>query len=293
MARTFKKRITHRIEWLLVKGGFAFFGALPLNAASDLAGWVARSIGPRLKVSNIARRNLKAAFPEWDQIQIEAVVEGIWDNVGRYAGEFPHISKLSPQDYSRICEFVGIENHEAAIGKGPIYFAAHLGNWELGGKTAWAVGSPVSAVYRPLNNPYVDTVINTYRNRYQVRGLPKNNAGGRELIKTLKAGGGVAILIDQKMNTGIPVPFFGRDCMTTTSIADLSLKYGCPIIPTRVERIGRAPKFRITIYPPLDFEKTGDHATDVETIMNLAHSMLEDWISERPEQWFWLHKRWG
>lgn len=109
----------------------------------------------------------------------------------------------------------------------------------------------------------------------------------------LRQGEPVAILIDQKLNTGQPVPFFGRDAMTATAIADLAIKYGYPIIPTRVERVSDTPSFRITFEAPVQWQKTDNAQADALTIMGKLHSIMEDWIRAHPSQWFWVHKRWG
>lgn len=289
------KQLKHRLEWLLVRGGFALFGALPMETASNIGAWVARILGPYLKVTQVARRNLRRAFPEWTEEKITETIEGVWDGLGRYAAEFPHIASLSAEAFAEMTEVVGMEQLAALAEKGQpaLFFSCHMANWELGAKAAWAVGAPVSIVYRPLNNRLVDALVNSYRDQYQKSGIPKTANGSRELLKGLKNGDRFAILIDQKMRPGIPVPFFGHDAMTSSSVADLALRYGYPILPARIERIGRTPRFRVTVYPPVEYTQTGDHAADAKAIMQTCHNIMESWIRERPEQWFWLHKRWG
>ena len=110
-------------------------------------------------------------------------------------------------------------------------------------------------------------------------------------MRALKEGEHVAILIDQKQNDGISVPFFGRDAMTNPTVAQLALRYRCPIIPGDIERLDGA-HFRLTIHPPIEFEPTGDTDADVHAIMTQLNALLEAWIRRRPEQWFWVHRRW-
>lgn len=295
MQHSAPKRLQHRLEWLLISGLFALFQRLPLETASDFGGWLARRVGPHLKVNRVARRNLSQAFPEWSGDKVDAVTRDMWDNLGRYATEFPHIAKLTPEQFAAITEIEGAEHLLAAkhFGTGTLIFSGHMANWEMGVKTGTELGIPLSAVYRPLNNPHMDALVNHYRNQYQTHGIAKTASGGRELLKTLRDNGHVAFLLDQKMNSGIPISFFGRDAMTATSIADLHLKHGYPILPARIERIGKKPRFKVTIFPPLEYDKTGDTKADVKAIMQATHRLLEDWIRERPEQWFWVHKRWG
>src|SRR5437868_1155842 len=110
-------------------------------------------------------------------------------------------------------------------------------------------------------------------------------------VGPLRRGGHVSLLADQKLNEGIAVPFFGRPAMTAPALALLALRFGCAILPARVERL-RGARFRLTLYPPLDMPRSGDRDGDVMTIMTAVNSTLEAWISERPEQWFWVHSRW-
>ena len=107
----------------------------------------------------------------------------------------------------------------------------------------------------------------------------------------MKNGKSISMLVDQKMNDGIAVPFFGRDVMTAPALAALALKYNCPAIPVRLERI-KGCCFRVTVFPPLSHEKTGDRKKDLELMMTKVNETLEDWIIERPDHWFWLHNRW-
>lgn len=289
------KRLRHVVEWAVLTALFALFRRLGIRRSSAFMAALARKFGPKLSKSRIARSNLRYAFPDWSEAQIEATVTDMWENVGRYLGELPHIPRLSAEEFREIAEIRGEENLHAATssGKGSLFFSAHMANWELGAKSSWACGVPFAIVYRPLNNPLTETMTTGFRNHYQSRGLPKTAAGTRELMKTLRKGEPVAILIDQKMNTGQPIPFFGRNAMTSTAIAELAVKYGYPITPTRVERISDAPTFRITFEPPVEWEPTGDDKADAIALMGKLHRIMEGWISERPGQWFWVHKRWG
>ena len=121
--------------------------------------------------------------------------------------------------------------------------------------------------------------------------IPTGPKGARQILKSLKEGRHIGILVDQKMNDGIPVPFFGRDAMTAPALAELALRFNCPVVPTRAERI-KGPHFRIIIEPPLHFTPSGDRKADVFTMMKMVNEKIEHWIRETPEQWFWLHSRW-
>ena len=121
--------------------------------------------------------------------------------------------------------------------------------------------------------------------------MPKGADGTREMVRALSAGHHVALLVDQKLNTGIPVPFFGRDAMTGTAVATFALRYDCPVWPVRVERLAGA-NFRITVYPRLAMPEEGTREERIRAGTIAVNRVLEGWIRERPDQWLWLHRRW-
>jgi KDO2-lipid IV(A) lauroyltransferase len=121
--------------------------------------------------------------------------------------------------------------------------------------------------------------------------VPKGGLAARRAIEALKEGRHLALLIDQKMNDGIPVPFFGRPAMTAPAVAQLALRFDCAVVPARVERTEGA-HFRLVVSPPLEIVRTGDRNADILALMTRINSVLESWIRERPEMWFWLHRRW-
>jgi KDO2-lipid IV(A) lauroyltransferase len=148
----------------------------------------------------------------------------------------------------------------------------------------------VTTVFRAPDNPLVDAVLRRLR-RPGGEHIAKGTGGARHAIKLLVAGGHLGLLVDQKLNDGIAVPFFGRDAMTAPALAQFALRFDCPVVPTRVERIAGA-RFRITVAPPIDIPRTGERQRDVFEITRRVNEILESWIRERPEQWLWAHKRW-
>ena len=121
--------------------------------------------------------------------------------------------------------------------------------------------------------------------------IPKGAVAARRAIAMLRRGGHLTMLADQKMNDGIPVAFFGRPAMTSSALAALALRFECDVLPARVERLVGA-HFRLTVFPPLPLPRSGDHHADVAALMARVNETLEAWIRDRPEQWFWLHRRW-
>jgi Kdo2-lipid IVA lauroyltransferase/acyltransferase len=282
--------IRRRLEAVLAYAVLGFFAALPVDWASGLGGFVARMIGPRLKVSNVARRNLGRTFPDKSKAEIETIVTEVWDNLGRVAGEFPHIDWLMR---NRV-ELVGRENLELLRDDGQpgLFVAAHMGNWELAATTAVMQGIPIILVYREANNPWVEKLYRRYRAHAAPGGqIAKGPEGAREIMQALKSGGHVGMLVDQKMNDGIAVPFLGREAMTAPAVGRFAVRFKCPVVPARVERLQGA-RFRVTICPPLDHTLCGDAHQDTLNLMTVINDQIGAWIRERPGQWLWLHKRW-
>lgn len=274
-------------------GAYGLLAALPIDAASGLGGWLGRSIGPHLSVSRRARRNLKTCFPEKSDAEIEAIVRGMWDNLGRVVGEFPHVAHLDLSGGGQRVTIDGIEHFDRLRddGKPGIFIGGHIGNWELAGAVAAARGLPLAMIYRAANNPYVEKLYRRGRADGAAELIPKGPAGARRILDVLKGGGHLALLVDQKMNDGIAVPFFGRDAMTAPALAQFALKFRCPVVPARVERL-KGAHFRITVLPPLEFAETGNRHADIQAAMTQVNALIEAWIRDRPEQWLWLHKRW-
>lgn len=283
------KPARQRLEALAARALLAVVRALPVDAASGLGGGLARTIGPRLKVSEVARRNLARAFPEKSAADIEAIVREVWDNLGRVAGEFPHVDYLID---NRV-EVVGLEHvHRLRDdGRCGLFVASHFGNWELAGALAGREGFDLTVVYRAANNPWVEDLYRECRAKAGSKQIRKGSEGAREILAVLKAGGHIGMLVDQKMNDGIAVPFFGREAMTAPAAARFALKFRCPLVVFRVERL-KGANFRITMLPPMDLPDTGDIHADTLTVMTRINAQIERWVRERPGQWLWLHKRW-
>lgn len=265
---------------------------MPLSWASALGGFAARTVGPRTGASKRARINLRRAMPELDESRIENIVRGMWENLGRVLAEYPHLGEFEVYNPNGRVEAVGYtpKDYPPKPGQTYLFWSGHYGNWEIATLGATQAGLKAAAIYRAANNPIVDRLIRRARSVLGGELIPKG-ATGRRAIAALHKGAHLCLLIDQKMNTGIPVPFFGRDAMTEKVLARLALRYDCVIIPARVERISGA-KFRMTCYPPMEIRRTGDDDADALHLMTQINARLEEWIRQRPEQWFWLHRRW-
>ncbi|MBL9096728.1 MAG: hypothetical protein JNK07_07355, partial [Alphaproteobacteria bacterium] len=246
-ATTHAAHALYVVEYGLFLAVMGLFRALGLRRASDFGGWLARTLGPRIPVTRRARRNLERALPHLSAAERERTIVEMWDNLGRTFAEYPHLEKFWAVKPGARIEISGMEHAVAAIskGRGGLFVAGHCGNWETMPRCIKDVGQQGTLVYRPPNNPYVDAWISKQR----AIGLPtmaaKGGESARSLIRTLKSGGFLAMLVDQKANDGISVPFFGRPAMTATGAPNLALRHNAPIVPAWGVRLP-GQRFRLT-----------------------------------------------
>lgn len=279
------KSVRYALEAFLVTLLFGLFRRLSIDNASDFGGAIARSIGPKLSVNRKALRNIKAALPGKSEQEYKKIIHDMWDNLGRTFAEYPHLERIASE---RITS-VGDEHirHIVASGGPSILFTGHLANWELPAAYAYFLGMNLDLIYRAPNNPYVEDLLQASRSMGEkIRTYPKSSKGMRDVMAALKSKRHIGILIDQKYNQGLALPFFGRIAMTSPAFVQLAQKFDCPLHPARIERV-KGANFHITIFPAMNIK---DRA--VEDVIAEAHIMLENWIAERPAQWLWLHNRW-
>lgn len=288
----FQRYLSHPIQGIIVRLLFWGLRLIPLDVASALGGFIGRTVGPWVPVTKVARANLTAAFPEKSATEIRAIIRGMWDNLGRTAFEFPAIAHLSVYESGRF-EVINPEIVDQLRDDGDcgIFFSAHMGNWETPSLAVAQRDLPIDLIFRKPDNPWMLDLFDKRKPSPDCGLIPKGAKGARMALNSLKNKRHLAILVDQKMNDGIAVPFFGRDAMTAPAIAQFALKNQCPVVPTRVERLGGA-KFRITFYDPLTLPNTGDRKQDIHNMMLSINQLLETWITDRPDQWLWVHRRW-
>jgi len=290
-----KATVQHYFEIAAFHAIMGFFRLLGLERASALGGWLGRTIGPQVKAANRARNNLKLAMPELSDEQREKIVVQMFDNLGRLMGEYPHLDKFTATGANPHIEVVGAEHIVAAKpgGKGAVVISGHFANWELIPLAAHLHGVSGAGVYRAPNNPFLDDWLVEQRIKHTFPSqIPKGPEGGRLIIKAARSGMDVAMLVDQKMNDGIAVPFFGHPAMTAPAAATISIRYDMPIIPLRLERV-RGTRFRLYVDEPPALARTGDLNTDVYNLCLWINEYMEKAIRQNPGQWLWLHQRWG
>ena len=262
--------------------------------ASNLGGFVGRTVGPRLRRSRVADANLRRAMPELDAAARARVVRAVWDNLGRTVAELPFIPVLRRTEAGPGWELQGEEHVLPVVGKQWMFVAGHLANWEMMLPAAAQYGVPSSGFYRAPSNRAVDQWMLELRLRAigpDATMFAKGSDGARAAMRHMARGGSLGLLVDQKLNDGVAVPFFGRPAMTATAMAQFALRYKCPVLPARMVRLGPA-RCRLVVEAPLAVPDTGDRHRDVHEMTAEMNRVLERWIQEDPGAWLWLHRRW-
>jgi KDO2-lipid IV(A) lauroyltransferase len=293
------KRVANALAGWFAAGGFKALRLIDPDRMGNFAARVMRHVGPRLREHRIGRANLAAAFPEKSAAEIEDILGGVWDNLGRVGAEIAHLDRLwdydqtgkmrgrildSDESLARVCQLRD-DNKPALI------FSAHLSNWELAAIGATAFGLDTTVLYRRPNLGAVADALIKLRAGSMGTLVPTGLDAPVKLMRTLEAGGHVALLVDQYNVQGVDVTFFGRKTKANPLIARLARHFDCPIHGVRVIR-ERGHHYRLdlseAIVPPRDAEGK----LDIVGTMQAITDVVEKWVREYPEQWLWLHRRW-
>ncbi len=287
-----KYPLLYRVEFAAARALIGALRRLSTDGASAVGGWLGRCIGRFSSAHGVAMDNIARALPELDSGARAAALTEAWDNLGRTVAEYAILPTLAGTEAAWR---VTVEGHEplaalSAAGKPALLFGAHLGNWEVIPAALSRLMKPLTIVYRPANNPMVDELIARIRSGYTAGMAPKGSAGARQVMKTLGDGGHVFMVVDQKLNTGFEIPFFGRGAFTGPAVASFATRFQCPVFPVRTERLAGCT-FKVTVEPPWSPPEKSDDDT-VRAFLTRMNQTLEAWIRARPGQWLWMHRRW-
>lgn len=287
------KQIRYFIEGLLLTIFLGLCKMLGVEAASNLGGFIGRNIGPKLAASRKALRNLEQALPEKTDEEYQTIIKGMWEHLGRLMAEYPHLKKIASAQYTELVD-KGVLDELKSNNQGAIFFGGHLGNWEINASATFIQkGFEADITYRAPNNPYVDKLLMKCRQiGGKIEAYSKSREGGRNMLLALKNGHSIGILIDQKYNEGISAPFFNQQAMTNPVFVQMAQKFKLPLIPICNQRLHGAHS-RLTLYPEIKVFDDNGEPLAVEDIIKTANLFLEERIKQAPEQWLWLHKRWG
>ncbi len=270
----------------------------PIKTA-NLFGGILRRIGPLTREQKIGRANLTAAFPEKSPEEIETILAGVWDNLGRLGAEFAHLDHVwehdpaHPED-SRI--EIQPRTHELFAqlrldGKPALIFASHLGNWELAAVAAVAHGLDATILFRRPNIASADRIIEQIRAVKMGTLIPAGRDAPLRLAEALQNGQHVAMLVDQYLTNGVEVTFFGRKTKANPMLARLLRQIECPIHGVRIIRLP-GHRFRAELSEEVAPVRDASGQIDIQGTMQAITSVVEGWIREYPDQWLWLHRRW-
>ena len=289
------KIIKYFFEFISIISLFCIFRIIGLSNASYLGSIMGRVIGPLFRSKNIIKQNIKNGLGEVDKKRETEIINGMWSNIGRTFAEyvflkdfkynktnFDHI-KINGTNYLNEIK----NNNEPAI-----FYSGHFANFELMAMELDKFGIKCAAIYRPLNNFFLNPLMEYLRMKYVCPNqIPKGRMGMREIISKIKDGYSIALMVDQRVSEGPRTLFFNKPAHTTTIPAQLALKYNCKLVPISLERKEGA-NFEMTIHEPYKIEKTGNDEEDTKNITLKINQILEKMIVENPTQWIWSHNRW-
>lgn len=292
--------LMHFQQWLVAQVMFGFLNFLklfPADGAIRFADRMMRRIGPLTRRHRLMLTNLRNAFPDKSEAQIEAIALGSWGNMGRLAAEYVFLDQLFDYDpeksepgrveVSGIPIFLDLRDNPRPF----IVFTGHTANFELLPVAGAAFGLTVTVLFRPPNNPYIAKKVFDFRSARMGKLVPSHAGSSFALARQLEAGQGVGVLVDQKFRKGLKGTFFGRDVKTNPLLPKLVRQFNCEVYPARCIRLP-GNRYRLEIEPRLDMPRDAKGNLDLPAAAQLLNDKVESWVREYPEQWLWYHDRW-
>ena len=284
------KKIRYFVEFLIIIFLLVIFKILGFKLASSLGGLIGRLVGPLFRSKKKILSNISKALPEIEEKNTELIVKKMWENYGRILSEYMFIKNFRNSKYKKFLTIEGQEIlNELKDSKEPVVFiSGHFNNFELMAMQIEKSGINLAAIYRPLNNIFLNKIMEKIRTKYICRKqIKKGGSGTRELLESFKNNYSIAIMIDQRVSESIKVDFFGHKASTTTIPAQLVKKFGSKIVPIYIERINGV-YFKMTVSRPINLKKE----STIEEITLKLNKWLEKMILINPDQWIWSHDRW-
>ena len=289
------KIIKYFFEFISIISLFCIFKIIGLRNASYLGGIIGKVIGPLFRSKNIIKQNIKNGLGEVDKKRETEIINGMWSNIGRTFAEYVFLKdfKFNKTNFDHIkINGTNYLNEIKNNNEPAIFYSGHFANFELMTMELDKFGIKCAAIYRPLNNFFLNPLMEYLRMKYVCSNqIPKGRIGMREIISKVKDGYSIALMVDQRVSEGPRTLFFNKPAHTTTIPAQLALKYNCKLVPISLERKEGA-NFEMTIHEPYKIEKTGNDEEDTKNITLKINQILEKMIVENPTQWIWSHNRW-
>ena len=289
------KIIKYFFEFISIISLFCIFKIIGLKNASNIGSILGKIVGPFFRSKNIIKQNIRTGLGNLDEKNEKEIINGMWSNIGRTFAEYIFLKdfKFDKTNFDHMK--INGTNYLDEIKKSnipAIFYSGHFANFELMAMEQDKSGIKTAAIYRPLNNFFLNPLMEYLRIKYICPiQIPKGRMGMREIINRIKDGYSIALMMDQRVSEGQKVPFFNKPAFTTTIPAQLALKYNCKLVPIFLERKGNV-NFEMTIHEPYKIEKTGNDEEDTKNITLKINNIIEKMIIENPTQWIWSHNRW-
>ena len=284
------KIIKYLFQFIVIMFLFIIFKILGFKAASNISSKIVSLIGPAFRSKEIINSNIQKAIPNLSQKETDKIIKKMWKNYGRILSEYMFIKKFRQDKSNDNLEVDGQEILEKIKNDGQpvIFISGHFNNFELMAMHIEKSGINLAAIYRPLNNKFLNFIMEKIRKRYICKKqIKKGLAGTKDLLTFFKKGTSIALMIDQRVTEGIKSSFFKEKAFTTTIPAQFVKKFNCKIVPVYIERVNNI-RFKLSINEPLEFALSDT----VELITQNLNQHIEKMILKNPDQWIWTHNRW-
>ena len=285
------KLIKYFVQSISVIFLFLLFKILGFKLSKIFSSFIFKTIGPYFRSKKISYSNLSIAFPELDEYEKNKIINDMWVTYGKIFSEYIFINNF--RNSSKLSKKIIVENQkileEIKQKKKPVIFVSgHFDNFELMAMQIEKSGIDLAAIYRPLNNKFLNPLMENIRKKYICKKqIQKGISGTKELLREFKNGASIALMIDQRVSEGVKCDFFGKEALTTTIPAQFIKKFNAEVVPIYIERL-IDDNFKIKIFNNIKFSRSDD----VEKITLALNKVLEKMIINNPKQWIWTHNRW-
>ncbi len=284
------KKIKYFFEFLIISSLFIIYKFLGLKISSYISGKLFETFGPIFRSKNLIKTNIQRAIPKINTSKIKIITKDMWNNYGRTLSEYMFLKGFRNDQFRSNINITGKEIlQKIKLEKTPVIFVSgHFSNFELMAMEIEKSGVNLSAIYRPLNNIFLNILMERIRKKYICKNqIKKGTSGVRELLRLYKKGYSIALMIDQRVSQGIKSKFFNQEAFTTTIPAQFIKKFNCKVVPISIKR-HNSVNFNIKVEKPIEFSKN----SSTEKVTRDLNIWLEKTILKNPGEWIWSHDRW-
>jgi KDO2-lipid IV(A) lauroyltransferase len=287
-----RRKLEYAAAWPFIK----ILGLMPRSLSRAFAIGIGRMVYLlHVRLRQVGMRNLAMALPEKSEVEQARILRGVFTSLGRQLADLCQFPRFTPENIDQVVVYDGLENYERAYarGKGVLFLTAHFGGWELSAFAHSLHGHWLHVVMRPMDNPYLDRMIDRYRTMYGNKTVAKDDFV-RGLLAAMKAGETVGILMDTNMTPpqGVFVNFFGIPACTASGLARIALRTDAAVVPGFTIWDEALGKYRLRFDPAVELIRTGELEADIIANTQKFTKVIEDYVRKYPDQWLWVHRRW-